>query len=166
MRPIGTRCHTRYEEHRVSEQLRYLTVNWSTRVREPLANKCIHQSSFIKFTVRIENLHRVTELHLDLQSRVEFSPNRDIIEYFWNCIPSDKKFSQLFNGMKFHFQNFGQKMLRSKNCIFDRKASDWRGEGGAVHMLGYWVCSLFLLPQDLYFTVRDGGASENAAKLP
>ena len=29
-------------------------------------------------------------------------------------------------------------------------------------MLGYQVCKLFLLPQDLYFTVRDGGASESA----
>ena len=41
-----------------------------------------------------------------------------------------------------------------------------RGGRGAVHMLGYWVCSPFLLPQDLYFTVRDDGASEKAAKLP
>ena len=30
-------------------------------------------------------------------------------------------------------------------------------------ILGYWVCSLFLPPQDIYFTVRDGGAYESAA---
>ena len=45
-------------------------------------------------------------------SRVEFSQKKP--EPRQNFTPSDRKFSQLFNGMKFHFQNFGQKTLQPK----------------------------------------------------
>ena len=40
-----------------------------------------------------------------------------------------------------------------------------RGWGWYAHA---WILGLltFLLPQDLYFIVRDSGASESAAKLP
>ena len=43
------------------------------------------------------------------------------------------------------------------------------GEGGVVctsTCLDIRSVNFFLPPQDLFFTVRDGGASENAAKLP
>ena len=56
--------------------LRYLTVDQSARVRElAWANKCMNteQSSLIKLTVRIENLHRVTELDLDLHRYSQIS---------------------------------------------------------------------------------------------
>ena len=58
---------------------------------------------------------------------------------------------------------YGQKTA-STHCLTGRPLTG--GGRDAVHMLGYWVCSLFLLPQDLYFTVRDDGASESAAKWP
>ena len=49
-----------------SEWLRYLTADRLVRVQElSRANKCMHQSSLIKLTVHIKNLHRVTELNLD-----------------------------------------------------------------------------------------------------
>ena len=60
-------------------------------------------------------------------------------------------------------KSYGQKTA-STHCLTVRPVTGGGG-CGAVHMLGYWVCSLFLLPQELYFTVKDGGASESAAKL-
>lgn len=60
-------AHDNYFEHRVSEWLRCLTVDRSTCVRElAWANKCMHQSSFMKVTIHIENLHLVAELGLNL----------------------------------------------------------------------------------------------------
>ena len=42
------------------------------------------------------------------------------------------------------------------------------GDGGGMHFAHDWILGLlsFLLPQDLYFTVVDGEASESVAKLP
>ena len=55
--------------------LRYLTVDWLNRVRElARMNKCMHLSSLIQMTVRIENLHRVTELDLGLYRYSKIPP--------------------------------------------------------------------------------------------
>ena len=51
----------------VSEWVKHLTVDRFAHVQElAWVNTCMHQSSLMKMTVRIENLHRVTELDLGL----------------------------------------------------------------------------------------------------
>ena len=69
------------------------------------------------------------------QNSAKKRPSRDKSKNFWNLIPS------IGNLLSFSMQqnstlNNGQKILRSKNCIyplFDRQASDWRGEGWCAH---------------------------------
>ena len=86
--------------HRVFEWLRYLTADRLVRVRElPWANKCMHQSSLIKLTIHMDNLHRVDNfqhfLVIFVTSSAQFSmkyrdnsknKNRNFFYYFSHSI--------------------------------------------------------------------------------